>query len=80
MKSFAFKNNKENYLQEFDSEKNGPIHQQEFVNTEIKEYYDKINQIKQFYCENFTEMWPTNLDYCKQCKQNPIKFSKVYIT
>ena len=68
---------KNNYLKEFDSAKNGPLHEQTWAKKDIKKFRNNMNELKQFYCYNCHEMWPSRINLCKQCKLDPIKFSKV---
>lgn len=64
-------------MKEFDSSKNGDMHKEPWIDAEIKKFYDAIYSLKQHYCENCHELWPDTVDYCKQCKKDPIMFSKV---
>ncbi|RNA34788.1 ATP-dependent DNA helicase PIF1 [Brachionus plicatilis] len=67
---------KEKYIKEFDSSKNGPLHEQDWVQNEFDKYYQNIDELKQFYCTNCHELWPTKTNYCQQCKDDKIKYSK----
>lgn len=67
---------KEEYLKEFNSKKNGPLHEQLWVKEKVKKFHEKIDQLKQFYCTNCQEMWPSFINYCKECQKDQLKFSK----
>ncbi|RNA27124.1 ATP-dependent DNA helicase PIF1, partial [Brachionus plicatilis] len=67
---------KELYLKEFDSSKNGPLHEQQWAKKEFQNYYNNMDKLNQFYCNNCHELWPTTLSYCKQCKDDSIKYSR----
>ena len=61
--------NKKEYLQQFDSKKNGDLHEQEWVESEIEQYHKKIMSLKQYYCPICSEMWPTIHNLCFTCKK-----------
>ncbi len=68
---------KSTYLKEFNSTKNGPLDKQPWVIKEMKNFHLQINKLKQFYCSNCCEMWPTTTNRCDQCRVNKIKYTKV---
>ena len=53
------------------------MHQLGWVKDKANEFDNKIYALKQFYCENCNELWPTDINFCYQCKKNPIKYSLV---
>jgi hypothetical protein len=36
-----------------------------------------MSELKQHFCNNCNELWPTTYDCCLQCKKDPVKFSKI---
>lgn len=70
------KDEKKNYLKDFDCYKNGPMHQQKWVNNKFKKFQNDFDGLKQFHCDYCLELWPLNLDYCLQCQIDRIKYSK----
>jgi hypothetical protein len=66
---------KEKYLREFDSEKNGELHEQGWVGPEIDAFHRKMAETKQFFCDNCNQSWPTTKDYCEHCMPNKDRFS-----
>lgn len=66
---------KAQYLKEFNSKLNGPLHAQPWTNEIKANYYKRINKLKSVYCNNCHELWPSLSNDCKNCKKNPIKFS-----
>ena len=64
------------HLKEFNSKTNGELHQQDWVGPEMDKFHEKINKLKNNFCNNCHELWPSELDYCKQCQLDLIKYSK----
>ncbi|CAF0951603.1 unnamed protein product [Brachionus calyciflorus] len=52
---------KRTYLKEFDAQKNGDLHDQQWVKDEMKNFYKNMDNLQQFYCSNCTELWPRDL-------------------
>ena len=71
---------KESYLKEFNSSKNGALHDQSWVNKEMKKFVDNIYNINPFYCTNCHERWPSTVNCCVQCRKDKILFSDVIIS
>ena len=71
---------KEEYMREFNSQKNSPLYKQPWVKEKIKYYHQELNKIKQFYCENCNELWftskPIKNNLCEQCNKDPEKYSQ----
>ena len=67
---------KSEYLKQFNSKLNGDLHEQSWVQKAKKDYLNKLSQLKQHFCSNCHELWPSLVDYCKNCSKNNIKFSK----
>lgn len=42
----------------------------------MKKFNLEMDEIKQFYCVNCHELWPSKLNYCLQCKIDNIKYSR----
>ncbi|CAF1022824.1 unnamed protein product, partial [Brachionus calyciflorus] len=57
--------------QQFDAQKNGNLHDQQWVKDEMKNFYKNMDNLQQFYCSNCTEQWPTKNNNCLQCKEYP---------
>lgn len=70
-----FKEQKSKYFKDFDSRKNGPLHEQEWCKQGLVQYHHNIYELKQFHCSNCSEMWPSKINYYQQCKSNSVKFS-----
>jgi hypothetical protein len=68
---------KQDYLKEFNSVLNGPIHTQEWVTEALKKYHEKMATLKPFYCSNCHERWPSYTTICTHCKTNPLLYSTV---
>ncbi|RNA33788.1 ATP-dependent DNA helicase PIF1 [Brachionus plicatilis] len=66
-----------NYLNELNSKKNGPLHQQNWVNEKLKKIHNEIDDLKQFFCENCHEFWPSKINHCTQCSIDNVKYSKL---
>ena len=67
---------KSEYLKQFNSKLNGDLHEQSWVQEAKKDYLNKLSQLKQHFCSNCHELWPSLVDHCKNCSKNNIKFSK----
>ncbi|RNA16317.1 ATP-dependent DNA helicase PIF1 [Brachionus plicatilis] len=65
-----------NYLNEFNSKKNG-LHQQNWVNEKLKKFHNEMDDLKQFFCENCHELWPSKINHCTQCSIDNVKYSKL---
>ncbi len=65
------------YLKTFNEEISGPLHEQAWVQDEFSRFNDQMDSLKQFFCSNCHELWPTSEPECKQCKISPIRYSKV---
>ena len=63
-------------MKNFDQNKDGPLHEQIWVKKEIENFDRKIYGLKQQFCHNCHEMWPSTESICKQCRSNPLKFSE----
>jgi hypothetical protein len=70
------KDRKAKYLKEFNSNKNGPLHDQDWFKEGFIKYHEEMAALKQLYCSNCTEMWPSKINYCIQCNVDSVKFSK----
>ena len=68
---------KNKYLKEFNSELNGPLHDQDWFKDGLNKYHKDIDNLKQYHCLNCSEMWPSKLNHCLQCSIDPLKFSKL---
>ncbi|CAF1045128.1 unnamed protein product [Brachionus calyciflorus] len=64
------------YLKEFNCHANGPLHEQKWAKEKMKNFNIGMDEIKQYYCDNCHELWPSKLNYCLQCKIDKIKYSK----
>jgi hypothetical protein len=72
--------NKNEYLNQFNSNKYGSLHDQTWTKNIIKEYHKGISELNQFYCSNCHEMWPTSsnlqqMELCSNCKKDRIIYS-----
>jgi hypothetical protein len=47
-----FKVRKNKYFKESNSNKNGPLHDQEWVKKGLIKYHEEMAALKQFYCSN----------------------------
>jgi hypothetical protein len=65
------------YLKEFNENTNGPLHIQDWCIDELKKFDKNIFSLRQHFCNNCEELWPTTEETCKQCRQNSMRFSKV---
>ncbi|CAF1066361.1 unnamed protein product [Brachionus calyciflorus] len=70
----AVKNNnivsKAQYLKEFNSKINGPLHEQEWVKDEISQFHQNIRQFNSYFCCNCHELWPTKFSNCETCEKS----------
>ena len=67
--------NKKDYLKEFNSTKNGPLHEQKWVKPEIDAYHQKRATLKPYFCDMCRELWTSVELYCINCSKNGIKFT-----
>ena len=67
---------KKTYLKEFNARINGPLHEQEWAKIEALTFHTNISKLKQFFCTNCNELWPSTINYCKSCKVDKLLFSK----
>ncbi|RNA24395.1 ATP-dependent DNA helicase PIF1 [Brachionus plicatilis] len=58
---------KDQYLKEFNENKNGPLHEQKWVIEELKEFYSSLKKFDPFFCNNCHELWPTKHKSCDTC-------------
>ena len=68
---------KDEYLKDFNSALNGPLHSQLWVKEALKSYHEKMDTLKPFYCNNCHELWPSYVKVCTHCKKNPLLYSTV---
>jgi hypothetical protein len=59
-------------LEEFNSQKNGPLHEQTWALNKMKKFVNKIYSLNQFYCISCKESWPSYVTYCKKCQKSNI--------
>ena len=71
----AMLDRKSKYMSEFNSRINGDLNEQDWVGPEMDVFHQKIAKLKQFYCDNCNELWPTEQDKCSTCHKNNISFS-----
>jgi hypothetical protein len=67
--------NKLQYLKEFDSSKNGPLHEQKWVKSEMKAFHNKLAELKPLFCNMCHELWPSREIFCTTCSKHPGKFT-----
>jgi hypothetical protein len=65
----AIINRKNKYLTEFNSRVNGDLNEQDWVGPEMEKFHKKMSEMKQFYCIECCELWPTNLLICQTCRK-----------
>ena len=66
-------------MEKFNESLDGPLHKQQFIKKSVQKFDNCIFSLKQFYCDNCKEMWPSDKDYCLQCRKDSLKFSKVFL-
>ena len=64
-------------MKRFDAASDGPLHQQPWVKKEIENFDKQIYSLKQHFCSNCHELWPSIENVCVQCRKNSLKFSKL---
>ena len=62
-------------MKEFDSIKNGPLHEQLWVKPEIEAYHKKLSILKPFFCVMCHELWPSVEIFCTTCSKNGLKYT-----
>ena len=68
--------NKVTYLSEFNASIYGPLHEQHWTKEEAIKFHKKMSKLKQFFCKNCNELWPSTVDFCGLCKANNLLYSK----
>lgn len=57
-------------MTEFNSEKNGHLHNQSWVKRQIKNFQFELKKLKQYYCDRCHESWPTTKNCCTTCSKD----------
>ncbi len=61
---------RDQYIKEFDSSKNGQLHEQDWIGPEIDKFHQNLSKLNTFFCINCKEYWPTISSICSTCNKN----------